>query len=52
MSAYLSLFPVTTYKEHVFSAVSLIYKLKNSNFSALLTFLEVIFALKRHHEDL
>lgn len=45
--SYLLLFPVTTYKEHVFSAVSLIYKLQNNNFSPLLTFLGVIFALEK-----
>lgn len=47
MSSYLSLFPATTYKEHVFSAVSLIYKLQNNNFSPLLTFLKVIFAIEK-----
>lgn len=47
MSSYLSLFPVTTHKEHVFSAVSLICKLQNNNFSPLLAFLEVIFAIEK-----
>lgn len=47
MSSHLSLFPVTTYEELIFSAVNLIYKLQNNHFSPLLTFLEVIFALEK-----